>query len=284
MDYKAVMFDFDGTVTEKGSPVPSKKMIDALIKTALKVPIAFCTGRQVGSFVKHGLSEILAKISPPQKKAFLKNLFLISENGAIGYFFNEKKNDFNEFYRAAWPTKFMKREKFIKILSNRIAKFGEVLTAHRIIAVSTAHYHNQLPIDELYGYSAKIYKDIKKFLKILDSDYGKYVHVGNSGIGVIVCPADADKDRGIFEFAKYLKCERGLKIGFSAREIMVIGDSAKKGGNDYYFLKGKFGTPFTVGEFNENRKYPQIVRDESGKRLMYEKGTQYLLKKYFFNN
>lgn len=275
------MFDFDGTVTCKGTPVPSKKMIKTLIKTALKVPIAFCTGRQISSFIKHGLSEILAEIKPEHKKDFLKNLFLISENGSIGYFFNDKTNDFKEFYRAKWPNKFMDRKKFIELENKTISKFGAVLTSHRIVAVSTAHYHKQLPIDKLYGFSNKIYKEIKKMLKKINPHYEKYVHIGNSGIGVIVCPANADKDRGIAEFAKYLKRKRGLKIGKKAREILVIGDSAKKDGNDYYFLKGKYGTPFTVGEFNEKRKYPQITRDKNGKKLMYEKGTNYLLETYF---
>jgi hypothetical protein len=175
----------------------------------------------------------------------------------------------------------MDRDKFIKLEGVAIEKFGEVLNNHRIVAVSTARYHTQLPINEVYWYSEKIYKEVIKFLKKINPKYEKFVHVGNSGIGVIVCPANADKDRGIIEFAKFLKRKRGLKIGKNAREILVIGDSARKGGNDYYFLKGEYGTPFTVGAFEEKRKYPKVARDSSGKRLMHEKGTRYLLKKYF---
>ncbi|MFA6992213.1 MAG: hypothetical protein WC269_02945 [Candidatus Gracilibacteria bacterium] len=279
--FSAVMFDFDGTVTYKGSPMPSKKMIRTLINTALKVPIAFCTGRQIESFRKHGLAEILVKLKPNEKEKFLKNLYLVSENGAIGYYFDKKKHDFKEFYRAKWPQKFMDRDKFIKLENKIIKEFGEMLTHHKIVAVSTARYHNTLHIDEVYNYSAKIYKEVKRWLKKLNPKYEKYVHIGNSGIGVIVCPADADKDRGIFEFAKFLRRNHDFKIGKKAREILVIGDSAKKGGNDYYFLKGVLGTPFTVGEFEEKRKYPIVTRDDDGKRLYYEKGTRFLLEKYF---
>ena len=52
MKFKAVMMDFDGTVTNKDSVVPSKIMTKKLIEMARKMPIAFCTGRQLESFKK----------------------------------------------------------------------------------------------------------------------------------------------------------------------------------------------------------------------------------------
>ena len=48
--FKAAMFDFDGTVTEKGSIAPSAEMAKFLYELACRMPIAFCTGRQKSSF------------------------------------------------------------------------------------------------------------------------------------------------------------------------------------------------------------------------------------------
>lgn len=281
MKFKAVMMDFDGTVTKKGSVFPSKKMIQTLIATARKMPIAFCTGRQLESFLKRGLSAILKEIPPSEKKEILSNIFLMGENGAMGYYFDQKTGKYKEFSRAKWPDKFLKKSQLKKMIEDKIANYGELINEHRVIVVMRAHHLDNTPIKEVYEKSAKMFEICDKSLFEYNKNYEKHLHLGDSGIGVIVCPAKGDKDNGIEKFAKFLAKKRGMKFGKKFKEILVIGDSAKKGGNDYYFLQGKYGTPFTVGSYDKKTEYPSPVFNADKKRLLHEDGTIYLLDNIF---
>jgi len=280
MKFKAVMMDFDGTITSKGSAVPSKKMTKKLIELAKKMPIAFCTGRQLESFEKHGLNVILEQIPVKDRKEILSNIFLMGENGSMGYYFDKKIGKYKEFYRAKWPNELITKAKLKRILSPQIEEFGEIYNSHRVVVVIRAHHTEESLIEDVYVRSAEILKICKKFFSQYKNPE-KYVHLGDSGIGVILCPAKGDKDNGSKEFAKFLAKKRGMKFSKNLKEILVIGDSAKKGGNDYYFLQGKYGTPFTVGHYDEKLKYPQPVLNDKGKRLMHATGTFYLLEHIF---
>lgn len=278
MKFKAVMMDFDGTITEKGSIFPSEKIIQKVIEMAKKMPIAFCTGRQLESFQRRGLSAIVKKIPIHEKKDILENIFLIGENGSMGYFFDKKIGKYKEFYRAKWRDDFLTKRKLKKMIGEKIEKYGEVINEHRVIVVMRAHREDDSPIEEIYAKSAKMFEICEKTLLEYDKNYEKYFHLGDSGIGVIICPAKGDKDSGIEKFAKFLAKKRGMKFGKKFKEIMVIGDSAQKGGNDYYFLQGNFGTPFTVGYFDKTKQLPKPVLNSKNKRLLHSKGTIYLLE------
>ena len=277
MKFKAVMMDFDGTVTKKGSVFPSKKMIQTLIAVAKKMPIAFCTGRQLESFQKRGLSAILKEIPRSEKKEILSNMFLLGENGSMGYYFDQKIGKYKEFSRAKWPDKFLKKSQLKKMIENKITDYGEIINEHRVIVVMRANHMGNTPITEVYEKSAKMFEICDKSLSEYDKNYEKHLHLGDSGIGVIVCPAKGDKDAGIEKFAKFLTKKRAMKFNKNFREILVIGDSALKGGNDYYFLQGKYGTPFTVGSYDKKNKYPSPVLDAKNKRLLHDNGTIHLL-------
>ena len=73
MKYKAAMFDFDGTITGKGQYYPSAEMVDTLVRLSQIMPIGFCTGRQLESFERHGLDEILQQIDKVKREK-LKHL------------------------------------------------------------------------------------------------------------------------------------------------------------------------------------------------------------------
>ncbi|MBI2634334.1 hypothetical protein HYW82_01525 [Candidatus Peregrinibacteria bacterium] len=279
MKFKAAMFDFDGTVTEKGVWTPSPKMTDALILLAQKMPIGFCTGRQLESFKRRGLTELLREIKPEMRRSFMKNLFLFAENGSIGYSFNPKIEDFEEFYRVEWPEKFVQREKLRTIIGKAVKDYGEVYyDTHKVVIVIRTNLHDmyELNIDEVYKLSGKIFKICKKILLKIDPDFEKYLHIGDSGIGAIICPADGDKDRAIKEFASFLRKYKDIKIGRKAREILAVGDRPLAGGNDYYFLNGSYGTAYTVGDFT-GVKWPKPVMDGHNRRLLNSQGTLYLL-------
>ncbi len=288
MNFKAVMFDFDGTVTAKGKHSSSQKMANALIELSQKFPIAFCTGRQLESFERRTLSHLIKIISPEKRFEFFKNLFLFAENGAIGYDFNPEKACFEEVYQIKWPNEFINREKFQYEVNKKLKGYGEVYySEHRIVVVITTKLYGEESkrIEKIYELSDKIYEIVYEFLKNISKDFEDYLHIGNSGIGVVIGPANGDKDTAIRKFGEDLRGKRGFTFDEKFREILVIGDRGFKGGNDHYFLKGNYGTSYTVGDKKENLtgEYPSPVLDKNGKQLFHDKGTFYLIKKILKN-
>ncbi len=281
MQYKAAMFDFDGTITEKGQYFPSKDMVDTLVNLSQIMPIAFCTGRQLESFERNGLNEIVEKMDLDKKDKFLENLYLFGENGALGYDFNTQTQKFEEFYKVPWPEELIKRDLLKEMINEAVVDYGDIYeNAHRVVIVIRTKLHNidTRDINEVYKLSEKIYEATKELLKTISPDYEKYLHVGNSGLGVIVGPANGDKDHGIKEFAKILKERRNFEFNDKLREIIVFGDSGHVGGNDHFFLKGDFGSAYSVGEFFSEESYPKPVIDQDGKRLFNAKGTMHFIK------
>jgi len=282
MQYKAAMFDFDGTITEKGQYYPSKEMVDTLVQLSQIMPIGFCTGRQLESFERHGLDEILQQIDPSKQEKFLENLYLFAENGAVGYDFNIGQNKFEEFYRVSWPKQFIEREELKTRINEAVIDYGDIYeNAHRVVIVIRTKLHDvdNRDINEVYKLSEKIYEVSINTLKNISPDYEKYLHVGNSGIGVIIGPADGDKDHGIIEFARILKERRNFEFNDKLREIIVFGDSGHIGGNDHFFLKGEVGSAYSVGEFYNKNSYPKPVIDSNGKRLLHATGTMHFLNR-----
>lgn len=268
-NYKAVVFDFDGTITKKGVHYPSPEMVEVLAKVSEKVPIACCTGRQLESFLRHGL-EFFEGVN-------LANLYLMAENGAVGYFYD---TEFKEFYRSPWPEEFTARDSLMQRMNEVIKEFGSVyFEAHRIVIVLRTHLHD-LPAeerdpDEVATLSEKIYYLACAELALIDRHYERFLHVGDSGIGVVIGPANGDKDFGLQMFGKFLAEERGMSFSPDLKEIMAIGDRPQVGGNDHYLLNGRFGTPFSVGVFGKG------VFNENGERLFHEEATRRLLLDYF---
>lgn len=281
--FKAAMFDFDGTLTEKGENYPTKEVADALVNLSQKIPIGFCTGRQLESFEKRALAHLLEEVSDVELRSrFLENLYLFAENGALGYDFNSAKNDFEEIYRVEWPEDFIGREKLRSILNEAVKEYGKILyNAHKIVVVmgSKYYYEENADVDKVYELTEKIYEITLDVLKKINPNYERYVHVGNSGIGVIVSPASGDKDGAIEKFGQFLTKTRGMDFDPGYHEIMVVGDSAQVGGNDFYFLNGRFGTPFSVGEILPDNPLLQSVFDKNGQKLLHASGTLELIKR-----
>ena len=283
MNFKAVVLDFDGTVTSKGEVQPRQEMADMLVCVAAKMPIAFCTGRQFSSFETHALGILLEEMPESEHEKFLRNCFLFAENGAIGYFYNEKQAKFEEFYKIKWPSEVLNKTKLMREIGSRVDNFGKVLDKHEVVLVVQAivegkgYMHSD--IRKVYEHSDKIYRVCLEVLGEMLPDYEEHFHVGNSGIGVLVGPAEGDKDTATRKFADYLVEKRGIEIGEMAREILCIGDRPLLSGNDYYFLNGRFGSAYTVGDWDEKCEYPLPVLDNAGKRVLNDQGTLVLLEK-----
>lgn len=269
------MFDFDGTLTERMpySPVPEslKKILEDLSRT---VPIALCTARPFKT------------ACPKMEKVFgdkFKNMgwVLITENGCAGYEFDKHQDKWIEFYRVKWPEQSIgKKALGEKIYENMRKYIGDYETAFQLNESSIIfqpHYENA-SIEEIAKRCDILEAGIKKILRGFKRD--SLLKVINSKLGIIIIPKIADKDRGIEEFGKYLFRKYGKKFGSKYREIIVVGDQPAKNGNDEMFLKGRIGTPFTVGEILTS-KYPLGVY-KGKKRLTGPAATEYLLKSVKF--
>ncbi|MCK9185936.1 hypothetical protein M0P48_00665 [Candidatus Gracilibacteria bacterium] len=285
--FKAAMFDFDGTVTEKGSISPSDEMVNVLYKLAQKVPVAFCTGRQKDSFEEHGLKIILSKIEPARRQEFLENLYLIAENGSIGYVFDSGIDEYKEFYKVPWPEQLVERKWLMDKLAELTQGFGKVhYDKHQVVVVIGSNRHDEdkkenNKIEDVYETSDKIYDVTIKLLKEISPNYADFVNIGNSGIGVVIIPKNGDKDFGIFKFGELLKETRGMSFDAKFSEILVVGDRPQLGGNDHEFLKGTYGTPYNVGEDIVDAKLPLDVYDKNGKKLLNAPATIFLIKELF---
>lgn len=290
--FKAAMFDYDGTLTAKGAYSIEPKIIEKIAELASNgFPIGICTGRQLESFLRR-FKDIQKEIAKKYGVKTLENIYLLGENGAVGYYFNLKKNKYRIFYQTSWPKEIPKVE-FKRKLKEKMEKVIEIM-GHKVPIVIRP-LDIDIPIDEIYEASYEIYKISVKFIngyQVKNLKTGKiykaknYLHCGNSGLGCLICPHDADKDTAIKKFYEFLKKKRGVKFNPKdkhLREIMVVGDSPQKGGNDYYFLNGKYGTAFSVDEESNSKtsanfsKMPYPVIDKKGKKLYHNKGALYLL-------
>mgnify|MGYP001614701316 CR=1 FL=1 len=147
----------------------------------------------------------MKEIEPGQRRLFLQNLFLFAENGAIGYDFNTEKEIFEEFYRVDWPEEFIKKEVLKENLREAIKDYGDVYDdAHRVVIVMRTNAHTDGDVEKVYRLSDKLYEITLKMCRNFSQEWEKFLHIGNSGIGVIVGPANGDKDFAITKFAELL--------------------------------------------------------------------------------
>lgn len=283
MNYKAALFDFDGTITHKGIAYPSQEMANNLVKLSHKMPIGFCTGRQLDSFKRHGLGFLMEEVKEEEHENFLKNLYLLAENGAIGYYFDSEKADFEEFYRVEWPKEFISREKLKIDIQNKIGELGYVYDAHEVCVVTRTQYHEDPDVKKVYACAAEIYESIYSHLNEAHPGFERHLHVGNAGIGVVIGPANGDKDQAIAKFGMFLQENHGFNFDYNFRDILVVGDQPLKGGNDHYFLSGSYGFPFTVGDYKPFWEFPKPVFDKTNERLLNEKGTLFLIQQILKN-
>jgi len=279
--FKVAMFDFDGTITEKGVNTIDPAIIKEFERLLSRgFPIAICTGRQLASF-KRRIKPVHDYFEERGKLDHLKNLYLLGENGAIGYYFDPAKKKYKLFYKALWPEDFPKK-KFEKGLYEATKKIA-VPMDHKIPIVLRAKNLNQ-SIDEIYKVSAQICKLTVEYIKKFPyKNIRKIIHIGNSGLGCLICHANGDKDVAIKAFGEFLAKKRGMKFGKRNRrfrEIMVVGDNPQKGGNDHYFLNGTYGTAFSVSERCRAKffKMPYLVKNETKHLLFNNKGSLFLLK------
>ncbi len=291
--FKAAMFDYDGTLTEKGEWIIHTDLAERMGELlSAGFPIAVCTGRQVSSFAKR-FGPTLRMIRENFGDEAAGRLYLLGENGSVGYEFSgkagleDKEEGWQMFFQADWPSE-VPKEKFEAGLVELLEDKVEFLT-HLVPIVLAPIGRMDMKIEDVYKASAEVYKIAHKYAEEFEVAGGgsasDHLHLGDSGLGVLICPAKGDKDSAIRVFHEFL--DGGDLVKFSGdceeggcREIMVVGDSPHREGNDYYFLNGRYGTSFSVGMAPEDgAQWPIVVRDDDGKPVMNSRGTLHLLNK-----
>lgn len=238
--YKAAMFDIDGTLTEIGKGEIPEPLARKLAELSLEVPLAFATGRSLESFLPK-LEQIL-KYSPDPEKSRI-NWHGIGENGALGYFYDPKTQDYKEFYRIEWPDDVINREELREKLVKRL---GNLLHSTDLRVTQLLLRPRWDEGDTVEDNIEPRTAEIKKIAEEVIAEYegADQFDILDSSIAVHLSPKHANKDKGIIEFAKHL----GIEL--PAREILIIGDQAGEGRNDHELLRGEYGTPFTAGDLN----------------------------------
>lgn len=253
--YKAVAFDVDGTLTEFGRFIIPNYLAFTLEGLPEELPFAICTGREL-KYIRGELSHLVHK----------KNRYIFCENGAIGYKYDAKKEDFNLIHEVKWPNNRITPAALEAFMKDRFGwKISVVVREHSVVEIYAKWLYIFPKI--VKRVSANAGHSLQKLLKDMELD--DVLKSQNSGIGNIVMPKAGGKGTAMLAWAKHLRIK--------PHEILVIGDQPEVGGNDEEFLSGENGTAFTVGQQTKN-VYPLPVIDSRGRKLWGPRGTEWLLK------
>ncbi len=274
-EFVACMFDYDGTLVERGYRIPLPSFMPELLQDISRRSfMAVCTARPFSAAFKHA-HDMLGKHFDELKKKWV----WICENGAVGYAYDQALDDFMPFYRVPWPEDVISLGRFSGAVHDAFdTHVSEIQVCEGVIILRPADL-STISLDQM-SFRCETLERMGLDL-IADLELEGKIRLGNSSLGIIFYGAEADKDRGALEFGKYL-IEKGVTLHEPFRDIICFGDRAMKYGNDEYFLSGKFGTPVNVGEEVLDKPDLASVYDHSGDRLMGPRATSYLLRQLRF--
>ena len=277
-DFAACMFDYDGTLIERGYRMPLPPYMPELLQnTSRKAYMAICTARPFPAAFKHA-HEILGEHFDDLKTKWV----WICENGGAGYAYDADSGDFKEFYRIGWPEKTMPYSEFQEIVKKHFHEHVQDIDVHDSVIILRPKNLSLLTVEEIISSCATLEQmglDLIQHYHLEDE-----IRLANSSLGVIFHGVDADKDRGIFEFGNYLQKYKNADMFQPFREIICFGDQPVPHGNDEHFLSGRYGTPVNVGEVLIPRENLISVIDEKGERLIGPRATSYLLRQLRFTS
>lgn len=276
-NYVGCLFDIDGTLTVRGDEFLPSFMLKPLAEMALQIPMGVCTARR--------LSHAYEKLKPifeqsPDPLLTQSNWLLICENGGIGYVFNPLKKDYEEFFRVDFGYDQKTKIKIFEDIKTALKDKVEISFYNEVSLVFRPHRCDDSDREALAKRSHELASLIKQILPKVDPK--NVLRIGDSGIGVVVFCADGNKEHGTKIFAKYLQNKFGISFNPKLSEIVVVGDQPIPDGNDEFFLDGKFGTPFTVGEIHQDNLLPLPVLTSDNKIIKGPAGTLTLLKQLQF--
>lgn len=274
-EFVACMFDYDGTLIERGYRIPlSNSMAETLQQITKSTHMALCTARPFPAAIKNARN-ILGDHYDELKDRWV----WICENGGAGYVYDHASDDYVEFYRSYWPETTMPYVKFQEIVRERFRELTHEIDFHESVAILRPKNLPTLSLKEIEDSCARLELLGVELLHELNLHHE--IHLGNSGLGIIFFGKHADKDRGVREFGNLLR-SRGVAVDEPFREIICFGDNPGPYGNDEQFLSGRFGTPVNVGDAIYDRDTLICVLDDDGKRLSGPSATSHLLQQLSF--
>ncbi len=276
--YAGCIFDIDGTLTVRGDEFIPAFMHDTLAGLCLRVPMAVCSARNFNHAYEK-MAPVFTKSSSPAMCQ--SNWVLVCENGSVGYYFDQDKKRYVEFYRVPYPYAEAHRGALFSRINAAVAGKISISFENEVSMIFRPLNVDDPDRDALAKRSHELAKIISEQLEKVDPKKG--LKIGDSGIGVSVFPFHGNKEQGTLQFAKFVREKKGINVSADAKELAVIGDQPQPDGNDETFLNGKYGTPFTVGETHPENLYPLPVLDpQSGNILKGPEGTIYLLNNLKF--
>ena len=273
--YSACMFDFDGTLIERGYHMPVPTYISEILqKVSREVPMALCTTRPFADAIKHA-HELFGVYFEEMKPRWT----WFCESGSAGYSFDESTNSFVELYRVPWPQNLTDRTHFEMLIRETFPENLPTMTVHESVIILRPNGYERMSAEAMNEAASELQK--KGLALLRDHGLDDVIRLGNSSLGVFFFCPEGDKNRGTLEFGKLLR-SRGFDLGDELREIILFGDRPMPFGNDEHFLNGELGTPVNVGELQIDRNNLTSVIDDVGERLMGPRATEYLLRKLRF--
>ena len=271
--YKAAAFDVDGTLTEIAEHGIPDFINEALTKLALQFPIAICTGRRL----EHATTKIESIYKAGLDTEFIKSrIYMLCENGSVGYFYDLESAEYVEFYRIPYPYTKKHMENMYEDIKNKLGYKMDSSFCNETSMVFQAENVNDPDKVALNERSYELALEIVKIAAEHDTE--NLLRVATAGIGVIIFPKFGDKKDAVFKWAELLK-DRGYVMGNELRELFVVGDMPGPLGNDKTFLDGSYGTAFTVGDLVKSSKWPVPVFDlTTEQRMIGPKATFKLLE------
>jgi HAD superfamily hydrolase (TIGR01484 family) len=219
---KLIVFDLDGCLAESKQPL-SYEMNEALSKLLEKYSVAIISGGPWKQFQKQFLDHFLVE------EELQKKLFLFPTCGASFYRFNttwEKiySYDFTALQKEAVMEAFQSCFKQVGFEVPKKPLHGEILE-DRDSQITFSALGQQAPLELKKKWDPGHLKRLE-MIGLLQVSLGSDYEIRSGGTNSIdVTLKGIDKAFGIGKMTEYL--------GFELKDILGVGDSLHKGGNDY---------------------------------------------------
>lgn len=270
-NYKACVFDVDGTLTETTTDAIPPALLDKLSLLSKNGRCALCTGRRFGRAY-----EILEKLLE-ERPELKRNWYFICENGSIGYRYDTEKEQYIEFYRIDYPYGEDHRKRLIDELGKALkGVMNQIHVAEVALAISSKSRW-QGPKDIVKKECDEMVARTIPVLKKMDTE--NLLVVCNAGNAINILHKDGNKDYGVKSLYNFLVQQKGMT---NHSEIVCIGDQGQPGGNDETFLSGSCGTSFTVGNGHPLNVIPLPVFDNEGNVVFGPNATLNLISRLQF--
>jgi len=256
---KGFVFDIDGTLVSRDNHEVDDYLISRMVGTLkLLRPVIFATGRSVESVNEMVLNKLLGKLTEIEKEILLKNLFIISNNGA---------NIFSVSYISGKLVFGIEQKKHLKD-GDKILEIIQQKFPHRIAPKEkdfVSRSKNGVVTVVLKESGSITVAEIESLLNLSGFQDFQIMKSGEKTIDITA--KDVDKEHGI----RFISSKKNLRDSLLAR----FGDQVQEGGNDARMLSN--GIPIKVTDPSDTKgkiKEVKIIHNATlGAQDVEKRGT-----------